>query len=117
MVWASIMHGSKGPMVVLDYLGGWGGGMNAERYQDQVLEAVLYDYYMERLEKLGNVKFQQDGAPLHTAHSTTAWLLQNSINQFPHPPSLLDLSPIGPLWKTFKIIFKLTHISLPVLKN
>ena len=75
MVWACIMHGSKGPMVVLDYPGGRGGGMNAERYQDQVLEAVLYDYYMERLEELGDVKFQQDGAPSHTARSTTAWLL------------------------------------------
>ena len=89
-------------MVVLDYPGGQGGGMNAERYQDQVLEAVLYDYYTERLEELGDVKFQQDGAPSHTARSTTAWLLWNSIDQFPHPPSSPDLSPIEPLWKTFK---------------
>jgi hypothetical protein len=66
------------------------------------LEAVLYDYYTERLEELGDVKFQQDGAPLHTARSTTTWLLRNSINQFLHPPSSPDLSPIEPLWKTFK---------------
>jgi hypothetical protein len=31
------------------------------------------------MEKMGQVKFQQDGALLHTAHSTKAWLAQ--LNQ------------------------------------
>jgi transposase len=69
MIWACIMQDSKGPVVVLDYPGGRGGGMNAERYQEQVLEGVLYDYYTERLEELGDVRFQQDGAPSHTHQS------------------------------------------------
>lgn len=102
MVWACIMKNSKGPMVVLEYLGGKGGGMNADRYQEQVLEHRLYDYYMERMEKMGQVVFQQDGALSHTARSMIAWFAQNSIKQFLHPPSSPDLSPIEPLWKTLK---------------
>jgi hypothetical protein len=66
-------------MVVLEYPGGKGGEMNAERYQKQVLEWKLYNYYMDRMEKMGQVKFQQDGAPLHTACSTNAWFSWNSI--------------------------------------
>jgi transposase len=31
MIWACIMEGNKGPMVVLDYPGGKGGGMTADR--------------------------------------------------------------------------------------
>ena len=37
MIWGCIMEDSKGPLVVLEYPGGKGGGMNAARYQDQVL--------------------------------------------------------------------------------
>jgi hypothetical protein len=32
MVWGCIMKGSKGPLVVLEYPGGKGGGMNAKQY-------------------------------------------------------------------------------------
>jgi len=46
MVWGCIMKGSKGPLVVLEYPGGKGGGMNAKQYQEQVLEAKLHDYYL-----------------------------------------------------------------------
>ena len=89
-------------MVVLEYLGGKGGGMNADRYQEQVLKRKLYDYYMERMEEMGQVNFQQDGALSHTARSMTVWLAQNSIKKFPHPPSSPNLSLIEPLWKTLK---------------
>jgi hypothetical protein len=33
MIWACIMKGNRGPMVVLDYPGGQGGGMTADQYQ------------------------------------------------------------------------------------
>jgi hypothetical protein len=36
MVWGCVMRDCKGPLVVLNYPGGKGGGMTAERYQDQV---------------------------------------------------------------------------------
>ena len=32
MVWGCIMEGRKGPLVVLEYPGGKGGGMNTARY-------------------------------------------------------------------------------------
>jgi hypothetical protein len=50
MIWACIMKGNKGPMVVLDYLGGQGGGMTTDRYQEQVLDKVLFDYYWKMAE-------------------------------------------------------------------
>ena len=38
MVWGCIMKGQKGLLVVLEYPGGKGGGMNTARYREQVLE-------------------------------------------------------------------------------
>lgn len=89
-------------MVVLEYPGGRGGGMTAVRYQEQVLEKVLHDFYMEMTEERGQVLFQQDGAPSHTAKSTCHWLELNDIEQMPHPSGSPDLNPIEPLWHTFK---------------
>ena len=51
MIWACIMKGNKGPMVVLEYPGGLGGGMTADWYQEQVLEKVLFDYYCQMSEE------------------------------------------------------------------
>ena len=39
------MEGRKGPLVVLEYPGGKGGGMNSKRYCEQVLEKALGDFY------------------------------------------------------------------------
>lgn len=38
MVWSCIVRDVKGPLILLKYLGGKGGGMNADRYQEQGLE-------------------------------------------------------------------------------
>ena len=62
MIWACIMRGSQGPLVILDFPGGKGGGMTAKHYQDQVLDKVLFDYYWGMSEMRGQVVFQQDGA-------------------------------------------------------
>lgn len=35
------MNGQKGPLIVLEYPGGNGGGMNSVHYQEQVLDGVL----------------------------------------------------------------------------
>lgn len=106
MVWGCIMEGRKGPLLVLEYPGGRGGGMTAKRYQDQVLDGPLHDFYMQMSEERGIVTFQQDGAPSHRAKTTLWWLKHNSIDVFPHPASSPDLSPIGPLWKTLKAIIR-----------
>lgn len=74
MVWGCIMHRKKGPLVILEYPGGRGGGMTADRYQEQVLDKVLYNYYLRMSEEKGMVLFQQDGASSHTAKSTRVWL-------------------------------------------
>jgi len=105
------MKGSKGPLVVLEYPGGKGGGMNAERYQEQVLDGIFFDYWMQMSEERGQILFQQDGAPSHTAKSTQEWLKRNSIDTLPHPPSSPDLNPIEPLWNKMKtLICNCPHI-------
>ena len=106
MVWGCIMERQKGPLVVLEYPGGRGGGMTAKRYQDQVLDGPLHDFYQEMSEERGMVVFQEDGAPSHRAKSTREWLQHNSIDSFPHPASSPDLSPIEPLWKTLKDLIR-----------
>ena len=74
MVRGCIVKGRKGPLVVLEYPGGWEGGMTAARYQHQVLDEVLHTFYQEISEEKGQVVFQQDGAPSHTTKSTITWL-------------------------------------------
>jgi hypothetical protein len=106
MVWACIMKGDKGPLVVLEYPGGRGGGMTADRYQVQVLERVLFDYYWQKSKEKGQVVFQQDGAPSHRAKSTMAWFDRNHIEIFPHPANSPDLSPIKPLWHRLKVLIR-----------
>ena len=55
MLWGCIMKGQKGPLVVLEYPGGRGGGMTAKRYQDQVLKPVLEPFYRQMTEERGQV--------------------------------------------------------------
>ncbi|KAE9382972.1 hypothetical protein BT96DRAFT_764151, partial [Gymnopus androsaceus JB14] len=98
MVWACIMKGKKGPLVVLEYPGGKGGGMNAAQYRDQVLGPVMMPFLEEMESERGKVEFQQDGAPSHTAKSTLKWLKERHIPIFPHPPSSPDVNPIEPVW-------------------
>jgi hypothetical protein len=126
MVWGCIMKGRKGPLIVLDYPGGKGGGMTAQRYREQVLEGALLGFYQEMCtERGGEILFQQDGAPSHKAKATTNWLkryvshiahcsspadliyeFRHNIRMFPHPPQSPDISPIEELWHIFKNIIR-----------
>jgi transposase len=120
MIWSCIGFGWKGPIVVLDYPGGKGGGMTAKRYQEQVLEAVLKDIYVNLEEKLGGIHFQQDGAASHRAKSTKKWLEQHNILLLFHPASSPDLNPIERVWHELKRrLRKRNHIptSLDKLKQ
>jgi len=92
----------KGPLVVLEYPGGKGGGMTSIRYQQQVLAGPLLDFYNDMKVLRGYMPFQQDGAPSHTSRSTAWWLSSHNIPQFFHPPSSPDLNPIEPLWLELK---------------
>jgi transposase len=102
MVWACIMEGRKGPLVVMEYPGGKGGGMNAKRYQEQVLEGKLAKFYEDMKSERDGIVFQQDGAPSHTAKTTLKWFASHNITLFPHPPSSPDLNPIECVWRDLK---------------
>ena len=69
MVWGCILKGRKGPLIVLEYPGGKGGGMNSKRYQEQVLDGVLNTFYTWMEEERGSILFQHDGAPSHMSKS------------------------------------------------
>ena len=98
------MEGRKGPLVVLEYPGGKGGGMNSKRYCEQVLEGALGDFYAEMKQAHGRIQFQQDNAPCHTSKRTKKWLGDHSISLLYHPPNSPDLSPIEPVWHELKKI-------------
>jgi hypothetical protein len=112
IVWVCIMWGTKECLAVLDYPGGKGRVMTANRYQTQVLEAKVHDYFLQMVEERAQVIFQQGGASSHWEKSTLAWLHQMrsklSLTQLPLPTS-----------KTFKVLIRVRpHIptSLKELK-
>ena len=45
IVWGYIIYGRKGPLIVLEYPGGKGGGITAKKYIEQILEGYLLDFY------------------------------------------------------------------------
>lgn len=98
------MHngGKKGPLVVLEYPGGKEGGMNAKRYQEQVLEGALRQFYTAMESERGNVQYQQDNTPSHTAKTTKQWLESHKITVFPYLPSSPNVSPVEPIWHELK---------------
>lgn len=63
MVWGCIMKDSKGLLVVLEYPGRRGKGMNSDRYIKQVLKDQICYYYICMCKERGHVLFQQDEAP------------------------------------------------------
>lgn len=101
-VWGCIMWGWKGPLCVLEYPGGRGGGMNVTWYWEQVLDEVLLDFFTESNAERGQVQFQQDNAPSHTTKMTKKWFADYSIPLFPHTPSPPDLNPIESVWNELK---------------
>jgi hypothetical protein len=101
-VWGIIAKGFKGPLVVLQYPGGKGGGMTAQRYIQQVLKGPFLPFYRQMKRQRPNFRFQQDGMASHCAKATQKWLTDHNIIIFPHPPTSPDLSPIEPVWHILK---------------
>jgi transposase len=102
MVWAGIMLGSKGPIVVLDFPGGRGGGMNSKRYCDQVLSGPFLEYYTAMRLERGEVYMMQDNARCHTSKSTLQWFAKHEVILLDHPPTSPDLNPIENVWADIK---------------
>ena len=110
MVWACIMKGRKGLLIVLEYPGGKGGGMNSARYKDQVLEGVLASFHAEVTGEMSKVYFQQDRAASHCSKLAQKWFLTAGIPLLYHPPSSPDLNPIEPVWHELqKVLHALPH--------
>lgn len=96
------MKGRKGPLVVLEYPRGPGGGLNGPRYKEQVLEKVLKGFHAEMSQKRGNVLFMQDGTPAHCPGHIKQWLHDHNIPCLFHLASSPDLNPIEPVWHKIK---------------
>ncbi|KAJ3500323.1 hypothetical protein NMY22_g19293 [Coprinellus aureogranulatus] len=106
MVWGCIIAGRKGPLVVLEYPGGRGGGMTAARYQSQVLDGVLQKFYGQMKRKRKGVKTQQDGASSHRAKTTLKWFMDARIPLTDHLAQSPDVSAIEPCWHDLKDIIR-----------
>lgn len=113
MVWATIANNKPGPIVCLrttpeavDEKGKKkGGGINGERYVEQVLEGPMKDWIASMEKERGRTMYMvEDGAPAHTsvvAKRARARLgIKNII--ITHSPNSPDLSPIEPLWLVVK---------------
>jgi len=92
---------------------------HSDRYQDQVLDKVLFDYYGQMSEERGQVVFQKDRTSCHHAKTTIACLERNCIETFPHPSSSPNFSPIEPLRHLKTLIQECSHppMSLNKLKS
>lgn len=102
MVWACIMEGAKGPIVVLDYPGGKGGGFNADRYQEQVLDGPFWDFYISMVDDRDYMYFMQDNAPCHKSRKIKRWFEGTWIPMLPHPPKSPDVNPLENIWHILK---------------
>ncbi|EIW76765.1 hypothetical protein CONPUDRAFT_63424, partial [Coniophora puteana RWD-64-598 SS2] len=101
MVWGCIMLGVNGPLVMMEYPGGKGGGVTGERYREQILDGALRDFWARMTQERRPLMFQQDGAPAHSQKLTKKWLEDHLICLFPHPLASPNISPIEPLWIHF----------------
>ncbi|KAJ8516016.1 hypothetical protein ONZ45_g6641 [Pleurotus djamor] len=102
MVWGCIKWGRKGPLIVLEYPGGRGHGMDSKRYQEQVLDQTLLPFYNGLKSLKRRIWFQQDGAPSHTSKSTKQWFITKKMPLLPHPPSSPDVNPMESVWHDLK---------------
>ena len=95
----------------IDCVGISGREGSSAHYQEQVLDGVLRDFFVEMKSEKPQLKFQQDNAPSHRSKSMMKWFKESSIPLLFHPPSSPNISLIEPVWhKLKKALWALPHL-------
>jgi hypothetical protein len=72
-------------------------------YCEQVLEPAPLPFFLEMLERVPKLLFQQDSASAHRARAMSEWFMAHNIPTFHHSPSSPDVGPIDePVWLVLK---------------
>ena len=109
MLWGCFAGCFRGPLIPLHDT------QTAQTYI-QLLQEHLVPFIMETLPENGifDAIFQQDNAPIHTAHSTRQYLQQQGFVVMKFPPNSPDMNPIEHIWAVLK---KELHRRFPDTSN